>query len=295
MSPYLWMLCGSLAFAVMATLASSLSRTFPWQWLAVGRSTVPFFVCGLIALIWHIKLPIWNPRILWLRSIAGSLSLVFTFFSLTRLPSSDVMTLTNIFPVWVAIASWPLLGQRPSLTVWGCIGVALAGVVLVLQPHFDEGNFATLVALAASVTTTVAMLGLHRLHDVDPRAIVWHFSGVSFLFSFGSMWLFDVSARGTEPATALSYAKLLGVGIAALSGQFCLTKAFTTGTPSRVSVVGLTQVGFTMLLEILLVGRAYNTQTLWGMALVLAPTAWLLSHPIRAKQTPQDESVAEGI
>lgn len=285
MSPYLWMLCGSLAFAIMASLASSLSRTFPWQWLAVGRSTVPFLVCAIIAWSYGIKLPLWKPRILWLRSIAGSLSLVFTFFALTRLPSSDVMTLTNIFPVWVALASWPLLGQRPTLSVWACIGVALTGVVLVLEPHFDEGNFATLVALAASVTTTVAMLGLHKLHEVDPRAIVWHFSGVSFLFSFGSMLLFDVAARGQEPITFTSYLVLLGVGVAALTGQFCLTKAFTTGTPSRVSVVGLTQVGFTMLFEILFVGRTYNSQTLIGMALVLAPTAWLLSHPIRVRQT----------
>lgn len=229
----------------------------------------------------HIALPIWKPGILWLRSIAGSLSLVCTFFSLTRLPSSDVMTLTNIFPVWVALASWPLLGHRPTVSVWVCISVALTGVVLVLQPHFDEGNLATLVALSASVTTTIAMLGLHKLHGVDPRAIVWHFSGVSFLFSFGSMWLFNVSPAGAvshDPSLG-SWLGLLGVGASALVGQFCLTKAFTTGTPSKVSVVGLTQVGFTMLLEILFVNRSYSVATLAGMSLVLAPTAWLLMHP----------------
>jgi drug/metabolite transporter (DMT)-like permease len=276
----------------MAMLASSLSAVFPWQWIAVGRSTVPFIVCGIIAWKLRIPLPIWKPRILWLRSIAGSTSLVFTFFSLTRLPSSDVMTLTNIFPIWVALASWPLLGQRPSRSVWLCIAVALTGVVLVLQPHFDEGNFATFVALAASVSTTVAMLGLHRLHQVDPRAIVWHFSAVSFLFSFGAMLLFNVAPRGNEPATVWSWLTLVGVGASALAGQFCLTKAFTTGTPSRVSVVGLTQVGFTMLFEIVLVGRSYNVETLLGMVLVLTPTAWLLTHPAASQRQSTTEATA---
>jgi len=159
--------------------------------------------------------------------------------------------------------------------------VALTGVLLVLQPHFDEGNLATLVALSASVTTTIAMLGLHKLHGVDPRAIVWHFSGVSFLFSFGSMWLFNVSPAGaaSHDPSLDSWLGLLGVGASALVGQFCLTKAFTTGTPSKVSVVGLTQVGFTMLFEILFVDRSYSVMTLAGMSLVLAPTAWLLMHP----------------
>lgn len=291
MSPYLWMLIGSLAFSVMASLASSLRHVFPWQWIAVGRSTVPFFICGLIALTCRIRLPIWKPAILWLRSIAGSLSLVFTFYSLTRLPSSDVMTLTNIFPVWVALASWPLLGHRPARSVWLCIAVALIGVVLVLQPHFDEGNFATFVALSASVTTTVAMLGLHKLHGVDPRAIVFHFSGVSFLFSFGSMLLFNVgtaSGSVSEP-TALHYVAIVAVGLSALVGQFCLTKAFTTGTPSRVSVVGLTQVGFTMVLEIIFLDRTYSVITLVGMALVLAPTAWLLTHPASRSPAPSQD------
>lgn len=289
MSPYLWMLCSSMAFSVMATLASSLRHTFPWQWIAVGRSTVPFIVCGLIAWRYRIPLPILRPPVLWLRSIAGSLSLVFTFFALTRLPSSDVMTLTNIFPIWVTLASWPLLGHRPTRSVWVCIAIALAGVLLVLQPHFDEGNFATFVALAASVTTTMAMLGLHKLHGLDPRAIVWHFSAVSFLFSFGAMQLFDVSARSNDPTTALGWFALLGVGVSALAGQFCLTKAFTTGTPSRVSVVGLTQVGFTMLLEIILSHRSYNVETLVGMVLVLTPTAWLLSHPVRRQPIRSSE------
>lgn len=280
------MLCGSIAFSVMAILAASLRSVFPWQWIAVGRSTVPFLICSVIAWRCRIPLPIWNPRLLWLRSIAGSLSLVFTFFALTRLPTSDVMTLTNVFPVWVALASWKLLGQRPSISNCICIIVALSGVVCVLRPHFETGDFAIVPAVAASITTTIAMFGLHRLHAVDSRAIVWHFSAVSFLFSFGSMSLFSVSAVKQEPIQPWHWAAIVGVGMSATIGQFCLTKAFTKGVPSRVSVVGLTQVGFTMLLEILFLQRTYDVVTLIGMVLVLAPTGWLLTHPASKNLSP---------
>jgi drug/metabolite transporter (DMT)-like permease len=52
--------------------------------------------------------------------------------------------------------------------------------------------------------------------------------------------------------------------------------AFAAGPPARVSVVGLSQVGFTMLLEMALWHRSFSGSTLVGIALVIAPTAWTL-------------------
>lgn len=279
MSPYLWMLCGALSFSVMATLASSLGGTYPWQWIAVGRSTVPFVVFGLIAWMRGVRLPLWSPRTLWIRSLAGSFSLVLTFFALTRLPSSDVLTLTNIFPVWVVALSWPLLGHRPTWGMAVSAATAVAGCAVILQPHFAQGNLATLAALAASLTTSVALMGLHRLHRFPTLAVVWHFSGVSLVFCFASMLLFEVAPHGHEPPSIASGIALAGVGVAASLGQYCLTKAFTLGVPARVSVIGLTQVGFVVAFETLFRGRAVATHTFVGMALVLAPTAWLLMRP----------------
>ena len=61
--------------------------------------------------------------------------------------------------------------------MWGAIACALAGVVLIQQPHFDSADTATfdqatratLVILAGSVSTAVAMLGLNRLQGIDLR------------------------------------------------------------------------------------------------------------------------------
>ena len=79
-----------------------------------------------------------------------------------------------------------------------------------------------------------------------------------------------------QPRTWLSWVELFGVGASATVGQFCLTKAFTLGVPSRVAVVGLSQVGFALIFELILENRDYNKASLLGMLLVLAPTAILL-------------------
>src|SRR5262249_34874550 len=136
----------------------------------------------------------------WMRSVAGSLSLLSFFFALTRLPTSEVLTMGNMFPIWVALLSWPMLGEVPSGRVWLSVASGTCGVVLIQQPHFAEGNFATLVALAASFFTAVAMMGLHRLKGIDPPAIVAHFSAVSVLFCIPAFSLTEVHQSSSSIA-----------------------------------------------------------------------------------------------
>src|SRR5438093_7025097 len=191
LSPYLFMLAGCMAFAVMSTLAHALGSTCDWQVIALTRSSLAFLFATILALSAGVRLVFWRRRTLWMRSLAGSLSLIGTFFALTRLPVSDVLTLTNTFPIWVAFLSWPLLGEVPAGRVWLAAACGVAGIILIQQPHFAEGNFASLVALASSVSTAFAMIGLHRLQGIDARAIVVHFSGVSLLFCVAALLLFD--------------------------------------------------------------------------------------------------------
>jgi drug/metabolite transporter (DMT)-like permease len=275
--PYLWMLCGSLSFALMGTLAHALGPRCDWQVIALARSVLPLVLAALLARRAGARLVWWRPRTLWVRSCAGSLALVCTFFALTRLEVSDVLTLTNMFPLWVVLLSWPLLRERPSGRVWLSVACGLAGVVLIQQPHFAEGNYMTLLALGSSMCSAVAMLGLHRLQGIDARAIVVHFSAVAVLFVAGAFVVFE---RHTPLAAALegpNLLMLLGVGLTATMGQLFLTRAFVAGPPAKVSVVGLTQVVFAMAFEVLLFGRSYSPATLLGISLVLAPTAWLLA------------------
>jgi drug/metabolite transporter (DMT)-like permease len=77
------------------------------------------------------------------------------------------------------------------------------------------------------------------------------------------------------------------VGLSATVGQFFLTKAFTSGPPARVSVAGLTQVGFGMAFDALLWGKTFGLLTILGTVLVVAPTGWLLW------RREEDPSVAE--
>lgn len=274
------MLGGCFSFAWMGVFAHRLGETSDWRLAALARSFLVLVFAACLAWRAGARLVFWRPSVLWMRSLAGSLSLVCTFFALSRLPTSEVLTLTNTFPIWVALLSWPVLGERPSfrVVVAACCGVV--GVRLLLQgqqyskPPADA-EIALGLALVAAFASSVAMLGLHQLRGIDSRAIVVHFSlvatGITLLACF---W-------GTMPAweTLLAVQPLLlllGVGVTATIGQLFLTLAFTFGSPARVSVVALTQVLFALGIDLLLGSDSPNGWMLTGMGLVLAPTAWVL-------------------
>jgi drug/metabolite transporter (DMT)-like permease len=281
------MLSGSLSFAVMSALAHAAGDYCDWRLVALVRSGLCVVLVGAWAMAGGVSLVLFRPGVLWLRSLAGSLSLVCTFYALPRLPISDVLTVTNVFPVWVALLSWPLLGERPGWHVLVAVACGVIGVALIQQPHFAEGNFASLVALASSVSTALAMIGLHRLKGIDPRAIVVHFSAVSMLFVLATFVLFDGDPDKLHIVDARAALVLAGVGLAASVGQVFLTKAFAAGPPARISVVGLSQVMFAMLLDLALLKRDVNVVSLAGAALVLAPSAWLMLYLPEGARGPE--------
>jgi drug/metabolite transporter (DMT)-like permease len=273
------MLCGCFSFAWMSEFAHGLKDACDWRVVALARSSLAFAFALTLARLSGAELVFWRPRVLWLRSCAGSLSLLCTFFALARLRTAEVLTLTNTFPIWVAVLSWPLLQVRPSWTIWAAAGCGVLGVALIQSPHLGSSPGATVavaLALTAALTSAIAMLGLHRLQGLHPWAIVAHFSGVATVFVLGA-WAVGPPVDLAPLAVPATLAALVGVGTAATLGQLCLTRAFTSGQPARVSVVGLTQVVFAMGLDVLFHGPHFDLATLAGIGLVVAPTAWVMT------------------
>jgi drug/metabolite transporter (DMT)-like permease len=186
---YLFMLLGSLAFASMGAFSHSAGERCDWHLVAVARSSLAFLFTLALSLASGVRLALIRPAVLWMRSVAGSLGVLFAFYALTHLPVSTALTLSNTVPVWVTLLAWPVLGQRPRAAVWGAVVTGLAGIVLIQRPEAGGDRLAAGLALANAFSTSVSMLGLNRLSGVDARAVVTHFSGVATVFTVAFMLL----------------------------------------------------------------------------------------------------------
>ena len=278
MRPYLLMLWGAFAFAVMGAFTHAAAEHYDWQVIALARSILALTIAGLLAVKERTSMVFLRPWTLWVRSIAGSLSVMCNFYALSRLPIADALTLTNMFPIWIAVLSWPVLGRFPDRDVWFGVFCGVIGVAVMQQPYLAEGNLGTLAAVTGSVTSAVALIGLHRLGHIAPNAIVVHFSAVSVLVVLATMLVVPSKHALAIPLNSGWPAPvyLLGVGISATIGQLLLTRAFAAGAPARISVIGLTQVGFAMIFDVVFWNRSLQIHSLLGMLLVIGPTVWLM-------------------
>ncbi|MEW4570470.1 DMT family transporter [Tautonia sp. JC769] len=278
----LWMLVGAVSFAVMGALTHALGPRCDWLIVALTRAVFMFGSAWLLAVSAGVRLAVFRPPTLWIRSLAGSVSLICNFYAMSVLPVADALTLTTMYPLWIVVFSAFWLRQMPSaLEVLGMLG-GLFGVVLIQRPHLGGNALAVGVAVGSSLTTAVALVGLHRLRNVDTRAVVAHFAGVASLIA--GAWLLVQASNGTAHRLRpdlVTLALLLGVAVSGTLGQFCLTKAYALGVPTRVAVIGLSQVVFAMAFDLWIWGRVLTPMTLLGMAFVLGPTALLTTQARR--------------
>jgi drug/metabolite transporter (DMT)-like permease len=154
----------------------------------------------------------------------------------------------------------------------------MLGVFVMQQPYLAEGNTGTLSAVTGSFTSAVALIGLHRLKHVAANAVVVHFSTVSVLMLLTMLFLVPPEATANWPLQMKwpMAGLLLGVGVSATIGQLLLTRAFAAGAPARVSVVGLSQVGFAMIFDMAIWQREFALHSVAGILLVMGPTVWMM-------------------
>lgn len=279
---YFHMLWASLAFALMAAFSHWAGESCDWQLVVVARAVVAFFFAALITKASGVRLVWRGSRTLWVRSVAGSTGMLCNFYALAHLPVSDTLTLMNTSPIWVTLLLWLVFGQRPTLGITCAVLTSVAGIVLIQQPHFQHGKFACLMALCGAFCTSIAMLGLNRLKQIDPRAIVVHFSGVASIATVLFLLLTNRKDYSTQLSNSSVLSLLVLVGAAGVAGQIGMTRAFAKGHASHISVIALSQILFGLGVDVLFWSHSVNLISLLGMVLVIVPTAWLI-----LSKTPQ--------
>jgi drug/metabolite transporter (DMT)-like permease len=277
--PYLHMLWASLSFAGMGAFGHWAGENCAWQFVGVARTCVAFVIALVVAKLAGVRLVFNGSRLLWMRSLMGSLGLLCNFYAITHLPISDSLTLSNTHPIWVTLMLVIFFRQNPALSTWLAVLLGVSGIVLIQQPHFESGSlFAGVMALCGALCTSMAMLGLNRLQHIDPRAVVAHFSGVSSATTILFLLLTTNLSEIHPPRDAKTLLLLFLTGLTGVIGQWGMTMAFAKGHASHVSVVALTQIVFALGFDLLIWHRQVNPVTLAGMLLVTAPVAWLMLH-----------------
>ncbi len=255
-------------------MAHNLGRRVGWQIVFLSRSSVGAVFAFLLAKQAKIPLPILRPQALWVRSLAGACVQLCAFYALAHLPATDVVTLRNTSPIWIAVAM-TCFGKSPvnlGVGLWVSVFAGVYGVYLLEQPGLAQGNLATWLAFGSSFLVALAMLSLHRLKGVDPRAIVTHLMSVSCL---AACFAFALSPTSLSEVSSTELGGLAVMGLFGCLTQLAMSKAYGLGQPVSVSIAGLSQVVFAALFDWFGGSRWLSGRDLLGIGLIVIPGIWL--------------------
>ncbi|MDP9033635.1 MAG: DMT family transporter [Myxococcota bacterium] len=262
-----WMGLAQLLFALMGIGARVGGRGVPWQEVGATRFLVGGLAAYGVARLRRQSLRITRVRESWFRSAFGTLSAAGTFYvySAPNLPIGDAITLFATSPIFVALCSAPLLGERVRGNVLLALALGFSGIAVVAKPSFSSAPHLIAAGTGTAMATALAMVWLRRIGPSESsEAIVFHFSCIGF----GAMLLGAIPVWRTPTAHDAMILALMGLsgGLA----QLAMTRAYALEHAARVSAMTYSSVVLMRVLAVPIFGEIPNAIQISGSLLVVA-------------------------
>ena len=216
-----------------------------------------------------------------LRGFVGALSLVGYFYAIARLPIATAQTLNYTSPLFLAIATTVVLGERFSAWLIVAIVTGFVGVALLLQPNFAGGKEgAALVGLFSGVLASWAYLAvrtLGRLGEPDLRVVFW--------FGLVATVVCAVWQLSTSTFHAIRWDNawiLLGLGLCGTLGQIAMTRAYRIGNTLVVGSYSYSTIVYAMVFGMVLWNDRLTTLEWAGIAVIVV--AGLMAMRVEKKE-----------
>ena len=284
-----WMLLACFLFALMNLAAKRAMGELPWHEVAAGRATFGALTIFAWARMRGVSLVVHARRTQWMRTLAGIGAMACGFFALSRLGMGDAVTLANLTPLLIAIASWRFLGERPGKGLGIAIALGFLGVALLAGAHLETGHAAVVgmvLAVVAAGFSCVAMLFLRRLGPRESaEGVSLHFVG----WAAPAMLLLGIGHHVVPSPAALT--SLVLAGLTGGAAQISMTKAYGLDKAARVGGVGYSGVVMSQVLAVFVLHELPSMQQVAGAALVVASGLVMVMGALREQRGRAHEEV----
>jgi S-adenosylmethionine uptake transporter len=283
-----WMIVAGLLFATMAVFVKLGTAHFEATELAFYRSLGALVSIGGFVVARRER--VWNPHMGThvLRSTAGTLGIATYFYCIMHLPLATATTLNYTSPLFLAVATTVVLGERFSRWLIVAILAGFAGVAMLLQPTFAAGKeSAALVGLFSGLLGSWAYLGvraLGRKGEPEWRILFWF-----GLFGTVGCAAWQLAFSTFHPVRWDNVWILVGIGAAGTLAQLAMTRAYRTGETLVVSALSYSTIVFSTLFMAALWQEKLPPLAWAGMAVIIA--SGLLALRVERKEQVEETGI----
>lgn len=271
----LWMLLASLFFATMGVCIKFASTYFNSFEIVAYRGMVGvLFLIGFTR-VRGVSLRTRMPMMHFWRSVVGVIALTAWFYAIAALPLATAVTLNYMSSVWIATfllggavltqgRNAPIRQQGPLfLTVLA----GFAGVAMMLRPTLnDDQVVGALVGLLSGIFSAFAYLqvaALSRAGEPESRTVFYFSVGAVIAGCLGMLF---VGASAWHWPSALW---LLPIGLLAVMGQLCMTRAYSRGATMVVANLQYSGIVFAGIYGLAFFGDVLPLMGWAGMGLII--------------------------
>lgn len=265
---------GSAFFFYLATLIIRWAGTYvdiSSAYFVFSRFLLGFIVVSATMIIQRQRLHPKKYHYLIGRTVANTVA-VFCFYKAVEVGSVAEANILNMtYPLFVALFSWFFLRNQRDVLSLLIVGVAFAGIWMVLSPGEIKLRWENIWGLGSGITAAAAIIYLNisrRYHD--SQTILFFMFGLGMIL----MLIFFHESIFLPDSTELFF--LLSCSAAGVLGQYLLTYGFLYVTAVNGSIISSSRILLAALLGPLLVADPHLTLVGWlGALLIFAANAAL--------------------
>lgn len=142
------------------------------------------------------------------------------FYGIAFISLAEVFAIEFTVPIWTAVLSTFLLGERITPVRIAAIALGVAGMLVILRPGMGVVSPVSLVVLAGAVGYAVSHTLTRKLAQADPPLTILFYMTVLQL----PMALLPALGDWVTPSLSV-WPWLVVLGITALSAHYCMTRA----------------------------------------------------------------------
>lgn len=177
------------------------------------------------------------------------------------------MTLNYTSPIFLTIIVLVLQGERLRTLGFLAIVCGFLGVLMLLRPSFESGNWAgELIGLGSGFFAGIAIYCTRQLGKMGESSarIVFYYMLICCICS--SVWMV-IGSVGEISAQGVLW--ILGMALFGRGGQLAMTRAYSISKSVAVSGLAYSAVIFTCAFGVLFWRESLDEMAWWGIALIV--------------------------
>ncbi|NOW03958.1 DMT family transporter [Clostridium beijerinckii] len=211
-----------------------------------------------------------NQKTLLLRSIFGTLGILFNFYSIDKLVLSDANMLNKLSPFFVIIFSGIFLKEKVNIKQIIAIIIAFIGTLFIIRPSLNLEIMPAIAGILGGVTAAAAYTCVRALGGKEhPETIVFYFSFISSVITFPLMIIYY------ENMNIMQLIYLLLAGIFASLGQFGITLAYKYAPAKEISIFDYTNIIFSAIISLCLFGILPDYMSFIGYIIIFSASLYM--------------------